>query len=99
MEGILISQHDNEFLAVISDVKKFIKTVEELEGGENWVKSYEMIKDLDDSIDDIDVHNKCYVCVSRWNSTEHYENDLFDICIYGDDGMLHFEIHTNPKTI
>ena len=68
MEGILINQHDNEFLAVISDVEKFIKTLEELEGGENWVKSYEMIKDLDDSIDDIDVHNKCHVCVSRWNS-------------------------------
>tara|TARA_R110002051_G_scaffold110325_1_gene182922 strand:- start:175 stop:486 length:312 start_codon:yes stop_codon:yes gene_type:complete len=103
MEGILINQHDNEFLAVIGDVKKFIKIVEGLDyhncNNETWVKSYEMIKDLDDSIDDIDVHNKCSVCVSRWNSTEHYENDLFDICIYGDDGMLHFEIHTNPKTI
>ena len=95
MEGILINQHDNEFLAVISDVEKFIKTLEELEGGENWVKSYEMIKDLDDSIDDIDFHNTCSVCVSP----PQYEDDGFDICIYGDDGMLHFKLLTKPKTI
>ena len=95
MEGILINQHDNEFLAVISDVKKFIKTVEELEGGENWVKSYEMMKDLDDKIDDIDIYTSCSVCVSP----PQYEDDGFDICIYGDDGMLHFQLLTSPKTI
>ena len=82
MEGILINQHDNEFLAVISDVEKFIKIVEGLDhhsNNETWDKSYKMIKELDDSIDDIDVHNKCSVCVSKWNSTGNYENDLFDI--------------------
>ena len=99
MKGILIDPNKNEFLAVIKDVEKFIKTVMDIEkrDKDTWKESYEMIKDLDieDKIDDIDIYNQCSVCVSP----PQYEDDGFDICIYGDDGMLHFKLQTKPNTI
>ena len=110
MKGILIDLNSNEFIAVVRDVEKFIKVIRNMDGDvwkklpddkqeKIWKESYKMIKDLDDRIDEIDIYNKCSVCVSKWTSKKPYKDDLFDICIYGDDGMLHFEIHTNPKTI
>ena len=98
MKGILINDYDEKFIAVISDVEKFIKIVEGLDyhsNNETWEKSYKMIKELDDKIDDIDIYNACSVTVCP----PQYEDDGFDICIYGDDGMLHFKLQTKPNTI
>ncbi len=98
MKGILINDYDEKFIAVISDVEKFIKIIEGLDyhsDNETWEKSYKMIKGLDDKIDDIDIYNACFVTVSP----PQYEDDGFDICIYGDNGMLHFKLQTKPNTI
>ena len=110
MKGILIDPKENEFLAVIKDVEKFIKAIMSIdrdtwtklpedEQEKRWKESYEMIRGLNDEIDDIDIYNACSVVINKWSSTEQYKNDLFDIEIFGDDGLIEFQIQTKPNTI
>ena len=97
MKGILIDPNKNEFLAVIKDVEKFIKTVMDIEkrDKDTWKESYEMIKGLNDEIDDIDIYNACSVYLS-----ENYDGDGMDvISVGGDDGIIEFGIITKPNTI
>ena len=65
-KGILVKPNNNEFIAIIDDVDKFINKVKQIDYnniGLNkdrktiWANAYKMIKTLDNRIDDIDIHN------------------------------------------
>ena len=98
--AILVKPNDNEFIAIIDDIDKFINKVKQIDYnniGLNkdrntiWNSAYKMIKTLENTIDDIDIYNKCDV-----QFTENYDGDgLLLISIFGDDGIVEFGIITS----
>ena len=99
--AILVKPNNNEFIAIIDDVDKFINKVKQIDynniglnkdRNKLWDSAYKMIKTLDNTIDDIDIHNACSVQL-----TENYDGaGLLLISIFGDDGIVEFGIITNP---